>query len=234
MSTPSSAFLKQLRKMIHPSDPRIGALGDVVLSTSLIARGRDIVPLGSTERRVLAIGEGIAMRYRLLPDGGRQIFMFLLPGDACNPNLFNATPMDHAIAAVTPVRLEQIPHDSMLVLLKKVPEVNQALWSMADQQTAVMRDRIMGLGRCDARIRVALLLWELVMRLRVSEAQVMPVVIPITQALLADAVGVTHIHFNRIVSEFCRLGILATQRGRLFVTNPRSLQVIASEITCAA
>ncbi|SMD13163.1 cAMP-binding domain of CRP or a regulatory subunit of cAMP-dependent protein kinases [Fulvimarina manganoxydans] len=226
-----SPFLDNLRSSLGSGFAEQSAIDELSSNITIVQKGGEVVPLGYKGRKLFVINSGIAMRYRILPDGGRQIFMFLMPGDACNPNLFNAIPVDHAIAAVTPLQVDQISHESMLALLKKIPQVNQALWQMADEQTAVMRDRIVSLGRCDARVRIAILLWELVSRLRVTNVDVLPIMIPITQALLADAVGMTHIHFNRVIKDFCRMEVLFTRRGRLFVTRPTFLENLAREQT---
>ncbi|MFC0219123.1 CRP-like cAMP-binding protein [Pseudochelatococcus lubricantis] len=213
---------------MQPFDIRRDSLGDLPVKSIYFPKGAEIQAVGSVSRQFAVVGDGIAMRYRLLSDGGRQIIMFLMPGDACNTNFYNVAPLDYAVAAVTPVRIDRIEYSPMLALVKDYPEVNQALWLMASRQEAIMRDWITSLGRCDARRRVAILLRELVQRLRESGEESLPVPIPITQSLLADAVGVTPIHFNRVINELGKMQILTTRRGTIFVSDTEALSEMAT------
>ena len=45
---------------------------------------------------------GLAMRYKLLPNGERQIMAFLIPGDLCDAEVFVLEKMDHSVSAITP------------------------------------------------------------------------------------------------------------------------------------
>jgi CRP-like cAMP-binding protein len=48
----------------------------------------DVVTEGMAPRSVFVLMEGMAIRYRGLPDGGRQIMTFLIPGDMCDLHVF--------------------------------------------------------------------------------------------------------------------------------------------------
>jgi len=58
---------------------------------------------GSPVDRIFLIIDGYACRYRLLPDGRRQITAFMLPGDLCDIRTFALSHMDHSIAALSTV-----------------------------------------------------------------------------------------------------------------------------------
>lgn len=199
--------------------------------STYVPKGAEILSAGPIGRHVVTIGEGIAMRYRLLPDGGRQIIMFLLPGDICSPHIY-PTSIDHSVAAVTAVRVDRFDCDAFISLSHMLPEMHQALWVLTEQQSSIMRDHITSLGRGDARLRIAMLLTELVRRLRVGEKSDLPLAIPVTQSLMADAVGVTHIHFNRVISDFSRRGVVSTTRGSVVVKDMAWLEHFAEDATC--
>lgn len=193
-----------------------------------LEKGAEILLVGPTGRHVATISQGIAMRYRILPDGSRQVIMFLVPGDLCNPHIY-PTVMDHGVAAVTSVRVDRFECESLISLTSTVIGLSQALWTLAEEQNAIMRNHITSLGRADARLRVVMLLLELVQRLAPEETRG-PVMIPVTQSLLADAVGLTHIHFNRVISEFVRSGTVETCRGGIMVKDIPWLAEIAYEM----
>ena len=227
MMSSNIPFISRIRQHVSGANGGLEALDRVAVRSSWAPKGGEILIAGAVGRQIVSIGSGIAMRYRLLPDGGRQVIMFLFPGDACNVNLFNAPPFDDCVAAVTAVRVDRINHDSMLDVLRAEPAVNAGLWAMADEQNAIIRDQITSLGRCDTRVRIAALLRDLTKRYEASGGSSSAMSLPITQSLLADAVGVTHIHFNRVVGEFAKMGLIETRRGTLSIKDQRGLEDIA-------
>jgi CRP-like cAMP-binding protein len=67
-------------------------------------------------RSVLLIKEGMAIHYRYLAGGGRQILTFLVPGDLCGGHAFLIKEIDHLIGTITPVRLAPISRENMMDL----------------------------------------------------------------------------------------------------------------------
>ncbi|WP_157986085.1 Crp/Fnr family transcriptional regulator, partial [Teichococcus vastitatis] len=124
----------------------------------------DIITEGMMPRSVFLLKEGVAMRYRNLPDGRRQIMTFLIPGDLCDMHVFLLKEMDHSIGTITPVRVAPISRESIMGMFATHPRISAALWWSSLQEEAMLRERIVSLGRRDARGRVAYLLCELLWR----------------------------------------------------------------------
>lgn len=228
----ASAFVSRVGELLPQQGYINPSLVSLNFKSTNVPKGGEILSAGTIGRQVVTIGDGIAMRYRLLPDGGRQIIMFLMPGDVCSPHIY-PTMMDHSVAAVTPVRVDRFECEALIGLTNVIVGLNQALWILAEQQNAIMRDHITSLGRGDTRLRVAMLLIEMVKRLRVKGRNG-PFLIPVTQSLMADAVGVTHIHFNRILGEMSRRNIVETCRGSVVVKDLAWLERLTTEFTCDA
>jgi hypothetical protein len=96
------------------------------------------------------------------------------------------------------------------------------------QQNAINRERIVALGRRSARGRVAYLLCELVWRQRaVGFAQDHAIRLPLTQVELADTLGLTSVHFNRILQGFRQGNLIALAHHRLTLLDVERLQTIA-------
>lgn len=223
-----SPFVQRLAELLPQQGYINPALAGLQYKSQCIAKGAEILSAGVAGRRVVTIGDGIAMRYRILPDGGRQIIMFLTPGDICSPHIY-PTVIDHSVAAVTAVRIDQFECESLINLTNSMIGLNQALWTLAEQQNAIMRDHITSLGRGNTRLRVVMLLIEMVKRLGRSRTHGEEALIPVTQSLMADAVGVTHIHFNRVLNELSRRGIVDTHRGCIVVKDVTWLESFATD-----
>jgi CRP-like cAMP-binding protein len=171
---------------------------------------------------------GLACRYRILGDGRRQITSFLIPGDICDLYAFLLKTMDHSVAAITPVRLADMAWQEVLDLTYNHPRIAAALWWSALQEEAILRERIVALGRRDARGRVAYLLCELFWRHKlVGLADGHLVTLPLTQNDLADALGLTPVHVNRVLQEFRRSGLLSLEQRTLTLHKLERLQQIA-------
>lgn len=228
-----SPFMRRVGQLLPSSGRTSPVLESIGFRSTCLEKGSEILGAGKTVRHVLTIGHGLAMRYRLLPDGSRQVIMFLAAGDICNPHIY-PTVMDHGIAAVTAVRIDRFDCESLIGLSNSVVGLNQALWTLAEEQNAIMRNHITSLGRSDARARVIMLLKELSLRLSAAGGQAGPVFIPVTQSLLADAIGLTHIHFNRIIGDMGKRGIIATSRGGILVNSISKLEKLGEELVAAA
>ena len=188
----------------------------------------DIVREGSVPRSVFLLKEGMAIRYRDLPDGGRAIMTFVIPGDLCDMHVFLLKAMDHSISTTTPVRIARISRENMMDLFAHHPRISAALWWSSLQEEAMLRERIVSLGRRDARGRVAYLLCELLWRYAaVGLTNGDTFRLALTQIELADTLGLTPVHVNRVLKEFRGRGLLSMEHRVLNLLDVASLQDIA-------
>jgi CRP-like cAMP-binding protein len=170
----------------------------------------------------------MACRYRLLPEGKRQILTFLIPGDVFDLHAFLLEAMDHSIGTLVPTRLAPISRATVFDLFDRHPQIGAALWCSALQEEAINRERIVALGRRSARGRVAYLLCELVWRQRaVGLAEDHAIRLPLTQVELADTLGLTAVHVNRILQRFRRDNLISLTQRRLTLLDIERLQEIA-------
>jgi CRP-like cAMP-binding protein len=179
----------------------------------LAARG-DIIREGDRPQTLNLILSGWACRYKHLEDGRRQIISFFLPGDLCDNHVFILRQMDHSIGTLTPVTFAQLPRRRVEEITLKHPRITQAFWWESLVNAAIQREWTVSLGQRDALERVAHLLCELFLRLRgVGLTDGNSCEMPLTQAELADAMGLSVVHVNRTLQEL-RATKLIVLRGR--------------------
>ncbi len=189
----------------------------------------DIIAEGVKPRSVFLLKEGLAIRYRAMPNGGRQIMTFLIPGDLCDVHVFLLRAMDHSISTITPVRIAPISRESIMDLFARRPRISAALWWSSLQEEAMLRARIVSLGRRDARGRIAYLLCELLWRhAAVGLTNGDKFQLPLTQTELGDTLGLTPVHVNRILKEFRERRLIAMDHKMLDLIDVRGLQEIAA------
>lgn len=189
----------------------------------------DIIAEGVKPRSVFLLKEGMAARYRGMPNGGRQIMTFLIPGDLCDLHVFLLKAMDHSIGTITPVRIAPIPRASIMDLFARRPRISAALWWSSLQEEAMLRERVVSLGRRDARGRIAYLLCELLWRhAAIGLTNGDEFKLPLTQTELGDSLGLTPVHVNRVLKEFRERRLIATAKKMLHLIDVPGLQAIAA------
>ena len=186
---------------------------------------QDIIREGEHSPECHLVLSGLACRYKLLPDGGRQIMAFLVPGDLCDAEIFILKAMDHGICALGPCEVAAIPGEDVRKLLLDRPGIALALWWGTLQDEAVLRARIVDLGRRDARQRIAHILYEVLVRHRMVDATADDSFDwPVTQTDLADATGLTTVHVNRTLQRLREEGLIAVEDRRVTVLDRAGLR----------
>jgi CRP-like cAMP-binding protein len=202
----------------------IAAFADV----RAIRADRDIISEGEHPEHIHLVIEGWAARYKLLPDGSRQITAFLLPGDFCDLHITILPAMDHSILALTRSKVAFVPAAVMEALPLERPKLARALWWATLVDEAVLRAWIVNLGRREAHERVAHLICELHVRLRrVGLADEGRFEMPVTQEELADALGLTAIHTNRVLQRLRAEGLITLKERRLAILDIEGLRKLA-------
>ena len=191
--------------------------------------GGDLIGDGERPDEVLLLVEGWACRYKLLPDGKRQITAFLIPGDLCDVHIFVLRQMDHSIGLLGPAQVAFIPGPLMLDTMDQHPRIARALWWATLVDEAVLRAWLVNLGRREPFERVAHLLCELWLRARnvglVSPADRFS--LPVTQAELADAMGLTTATVNRVLQRLRAEDLITLAGGELTLLDAERLMQVS-------
>ncbi|WP_334161222.1 Crp/Fnr family transcriptional regulator [Phenylobacterium sp.] len=204
------------------------ALANACVQIRDYAAREDVIAEGERPRHVHAVLDGFACRYKMLPDGGRQILAWLVPGDFCDLHVTILGEMDHGICAVTGSTICAIPPEAVERLSSASPTLSRALWWATLVDEAVLREWLVGMGRRSADQQVAHLFCELLLRLRaVDLAPGSRFDMPLTQAELADSVGLTPVHVNRVVQQLRAAGYLEWRGGVVSVLDEPGLMAFA-------
>lgn len=188
----------------------------------------DIIAQGDRPTVINLILEGFACRYKILEDGRRQIVALLVPGDMCDLRMFVLKAMDHSIGALSPVKLAQISERRILELTDSSARLTRALWWNSLLEEAIAREWTVNIGRRDALERLAHLLCEIFIRLRVvGLTNGNGCELPITQAELGDALGLSFVHVNRTLQELRGTGLITLKAKTLVLHDLPALQDVA-------
>lgn len=189
---------------------------------------RDLIREGDKPGPVFVFMSGWGCRYKLVPDGKRQIVAFLMPGDFCDVHAEILHEMDHSIATLTPAQICTIPRERMEEISEKHPRIARAFWWTQLVNEGVLRAWIVSMGRRSAIQRISHLVCELYMRMHnIGLADEDRCKMPLTQIVLADALGLTPIHVNRVLRTLREDKVMEFHGGALIVHDPVRLARIA-------
>jgi CRP-like cAMP-binding protein len=179
---------------------------------------------GERVERIFAIVEGFACRYKLLPDGRKQIVAFMLPGDVCDTRTFCVPVMDHSIAAMSTVDAVVLTAAAVR-RLESVPTLAQVLARNSIVHQSIAREWLINIGHRTSFERLGHLLCELFERLHaVGLVRDGTCEIPLTQPDLADTLALSAVHVNRTLMELRRSGLVSFQSKQLIIHDYASLQ----------
>lgn len=205
------------------------ALLEGLMSTERdFAVGQDIVSSGSRLTYSTLILDGLAARYKVLADGGRQITSLHVPGDFVDLYAFLLKTMDHGITALSPCHVIIADHSKLRSITEKAPHLTRLLWLDTLVDGAIHREWIVAMGRRSKVSHLAHLLCELFVRLQVvKRTNGMNFHLPVSQAELADVLGLSVVHMNRVISALRNSGVISWANHTVTILDWHKLQQIA-------
>jgi CRP-like cAMP-binding protein len=169
------------------------------------------------------IDEGWASRYRLLPDGRRQITALFLPGDWCEPQWALGALPSQPVVALTNVRTTRFPCQP------PSGEGQERFWRHLTDIVDRQANWLVTLGRKTALERLAHLLLELFERLRANGLTYgQQCAMPLTQMDIADLTGLTCVHVNRTLQVMRKRGLVELQSKWLQIPDLLALREAAA------
>jgi CRP-like cAMP-binding protein len=145
---------------------------------------------------------GFAIRHKIVASGARQIVAVHMKGDLVDLQNSFLNVADHSVQALTDAEIAMIPREAVKQLALDRPRVGIAMWFDTLVDASVFREWIANVGRRDARTRIAHLLCEFSLRLKVAGlGEATDYELPMTQEQIGDCTGLTPIHVNRMLRQ---------------------------------
>ncbi|MGQ2909817.1 MAG: Crp/Fnr family transcriptional regulator [Aliihoeflea sp.] len=188
----------------------IAGLAQFGLRDRQFSQDQDLTREGDRSANVMLLTEGLAARYKLLSSGRRQITTLLVPGDFLDLSSFLVPRRDFGVVAVTNCRTVVIEHDQLRRVCEANPAATHLLWTETSIEAAIQREWLVSMGRRSAKGQMAHLFCELMVRLAaVGRSEAAAFHLPLTQNELADVLGLSPVHVNRVLKELRHDGVIA-------------------------
>jgi CRP-like cAMP-binding protein len=191
-----------------------------------VAHDIDIICEGDSLGEMLFLREGWAYRYRLLGDGRRQVVNVLVPGDLLGP--FTPTAR-RFVATLTNSLICRLSRRDLADAMSECPGFSAAVEALIVTEYELLAERMVSLGRRNAKERMAHMLLEMLQRLgRVGLVAENSFELPLTQEMIGDALGLSVVHVNRTLRTLREEGLATVGYGRATIHDREALAVVAN------
>lgn len=183
----------------------------------------------SGDKRCWVLIQGWACRARILLDGRRQIFNFLMPGDVVGLRRLDQPPGLYRLVALTGgATLDASGLKQHVQPGAQSSSLVHACMQFEKSQTESLFDHITRLGARTAYEATANLFLDLYYRAdALGCCHNGRFAFPISQAVLSDALGVSPIQINRILARLRREGLMAFGVGWIEIPDMATLAEVA-------
>lgn len=152
--------------------------------------------------------------------GGRQITCFHIPGDMADLVSLVSPKTGWGLVALTPTTLLRVPHENLRRLTTNHPAIAEAFWRDSVADGSIVAEWVVNVGRRPALARLAHLFCEMAIRSEMAglgDRTSYP--LPLVQADLGDATGLTPVHINRTIKELRERSIVDLRGGTVTIND---------------
>ena len=205
-----------------------GVLGVIPTIHRFVSRDTNLVTEGARQTKLRLICSGWAVRSIGLSDSRRQVIGFELPGDLVGLSFDKCANSTNDVRTLTPCEIAEFDLEAFLAVARLQPKIASGLHRYLAWNLCTLGDQVMRLGRMTAYERVCHFLLEIHDRQMPLHEQVEESVdFPITQTVMADALGLSVVHVNRQIMQLRRQGLLSLDRRSFTVHDVDQLREIS-------
>jgi CRP-like cAMP-binding protein len=223
-----AALLKRLQVSSGISEDDVSEILALPIAVKQYPAERAVIRDGERATECCLVADGFCVRSKTISDGKRQILSLHIPGEIPDLMSLFLHVMDHDLSTLTPCTLGFISHEALRKLHQRRPNVAEIFWRDTLIDASTLREWIVNVGQRAAPARLAHVMAELRARLKViGRVDGNSFELPLTQEQIADALGITAVHANRVIRQLREDGIADLHRGRANVLNETKFQELS-------
>ncbi|MFU0504945.1 Crp/Fnr family transcriptional regulator [Pseudaminobacter sp. NGMCC 1.201702] len=193
-----------------------------------VEKGATVLVEGSHSAHLYTVLSGWGFRYKLMPDGRRQILNYLMPGDLIGLQGSLMGEMQHSVEALSSMLLCVFEREQLHELYRNYPGLGYDITWIASHEERILDENLLSVGRRTALERAAYLLALLCSRAgSVGLERNDAVTIPVTQQHIADTLGLSLVHTNKTIRKLMDRKLVRWREGGCEILDPDGLQSLA-------
>jgi CRP-like cAMP-binding protein len=225
---PHSRLTTRLDAVVGLSEADRALIGKLPITARSLAADQDLVRTGEGASECWLLLDGYLYRHKETSDGRRQILSVYVPGDIPDLASLYLSRSDHTLSALGPAVAAHVPHSALQEMISASPALMRALQREMLVDAAIFREWILNIGTRQAVSRVAHLLCEIATRLRiVGLAKDLSFILPMSQADIGEATGISTVHANRVIQDLRSRGAIEWRNKTLRILDWDALVSIA-------
>jgi CRP-like cAMP-binding protein len=178
---------------------------------------------GAPRDEVMFVRSGILSKFKSDASGRRQIVALRFPGEGILPR---DGPAQYGIQAIVRSEVMVGKAKDFDPIVEANPAIQRFFWRLVQRNEAIGYEWLVNCGRRDSTARVAHLLCETAVRMRVEEDDHM--LNPFTQQQIADITGQTSVNVNRVLADMERQGLIRRKGRDIEFTDWPEMRRVAS------
>ena len=192
------------------------------------SKGSVVWQQGMDSDHFYTVHSGWAFSFRNMEDGSRQVLDFYVPGDVIGLREFAFQRRISSLMVITNAILCPFPKHHLSDVFARSRLLCNLFFMMAARDQAILVERLINLGRRSAREKVAHFLLEMAHRLDKACADIDDCNhLPLTQVLMADALGLSTVHVNRTLNELKQQSLTAPAADGVLILDREGLSDVA-------
>lgn len=224
----TSCIIRHFQHYADLPDSDQALLDSLEKSPQRFSRNAVIWQQGQQSDHFFTVRSGWACSYRNMEDGSRQVLDIYVPGDVIGLREFAFRRRVSNLLVITESELCPFPKHRLSEVFEASRLLCNLFFLIAAREQAVLVERLINLGRRSAREKLAHFLLEMAYRLDKACVNVEDCNhLPLTQVLLADALGLSTVHVNRTLQELKQEGLVTLGPDGLTLRNRDGLVEVA-------
>jgi CRP-like cAMP-binding protein len=226
----AETFARRLGALYPLQMHELSATVSLLRDVTAIPSHHEILVDQKVAGEAMVLLEGLACHYRVLDNARRQMTGFVVPGDFCDYGFLSSSPVRQCVMSLGPAVIARVELTELAALADKLPNVLLTVMRGASVEQACARELVVSLGARDALQRMAHYLCEMYSRLNavglVTTAGQFD--LPVTQAELGEALGLSTVHVNRTIQQLRKKGLITMGNGSVVMRDFAGLAAISS------
>lgn len=228
VSAPSEQLFRALSARSSLDEGDAAALRALQYVARTVHRGGGLGEEGQPRTHISFVREGYAMRYRQTSNGGRQIISIETAGEIIDPSYMFFDRCDQTVEALSTLEVTDISVIELRCVLNRRPNLMNALIVDALVHASITQQWLANVGGRSALSRTAHLFCEFALRIgRPGEGGTIEYDLPLTQTDLAETLGLTLVHTNRMLKQLATDGLIERKRSQLRIMDIDRLEATA-------
>lgn len=191
-------------------------------------KGTPILMEGSSSPQLFTALRGMGLRYKVLPNGRRQVINFVLPGDFIGLQAGVMGEVKHSVEATTAMTLCVFDRSELWSMFRQQPERAYDLTWLASVEEHFLGEALTSVGQMSADERITWGLLRFFGRcagVGLTSGDACP--FPYKQQDLADALGLSLVHTNKTLTKLRDRQVLSWRDGTLRILDRQRAEEIA-------